>query len=263
MTGRAPPRLLTFAPMIDSETTRLVCRWYGVEFVEDDHLFGWVSLLTLFHGGYGRAPLLHGGGLRLNGPRPVVDHFDPLAAPSRRLLQTGIQAAGIEADWGAYNGPLAVDVAVFTYFHLLADRSLMTPIFAAPVPTTEAWLTPRVYPLLRGLLSLLLQLKPDRAAAAGDRIRTLFAAIDRRLGDGRSFLRGERLTLGDIAFAGAAAPLLQPSGYGALMPSVPAMPSPVRTMIDTLRGNATASYVERVYAAIPGVARGGHIVQSK
>jgi len=237
--------------MIDSETTRLVCRWYGVEIVEDDHLFGWVSLLTLFQGGYGRVPLLYGGRLRLSGPRPVVDYFDPLITPGRRLLLTGTQSDCVEADWDAYNGSFAVDVAVFSYFHLLADRSLMTPIFAAPVPATEAWLTPRIYPLLRGLLSLLLQLKPDRAEAANYRILNVFAAIDRRLADGRPFLRGERLTLGDIAFAGAAAPLLQPSGYGALMPSVHAMPSPVRTMIDTLRGLATATYVERVYAAIP------------
>ena len=251
MTRRAPPRLLTFAPMIDSETTRLLCRWYGIGFVETDHLFGWVSFLTLLHGGYGRVPLLYGRGLRLSGPRPVVDGFDPLARPDRRLLLTGTRAGGVEADWASYNGPLAIDVAVFAYFHLLADRSLMTPVFAGPVPATEARLTPHVYPVLRGLFRLLLQLKPDRAAAAGDRIRTVFGAMDRRLADGRTFLCGERLTLGDIAFAGATAPLLQPAGYGARMPPVAAMPSAMKMMIDFLQGHAAADYVSRVYAAIP------------
>jgi glutathione S-transferase len=237
--------------MIDSETTRLMCRWYGIDYVEEDHLFGWVSLLTILHGGYGRVPLLYGKDFRLSGPRPVVDRFDPRAAPDRRLLRPGTEAAGVEADWTAYNGTLAVDVAVFAYFHLLADRALMTPIFAALVPPAEGRLTPRVYPLLRWLFTLLLQLKPERAEAAGRRIRTIFAAIDRRLADGRSFLTGERLTLGDLGFAGAAAPLLQPVGYGARMPPVADMPSLMRKTIEELHTHATARYVERVYAAIP------------
>lgn len=247
----APRRLLTFAPMIDSETTRLVCRWYGIPFVEEDHLFGWVSLLTLLHGGYGRVPLLYGRGDHFSGPRPVVDRFDPLTSPDRRLLPPGAQAASVEADWSAYNGQLAVDVAVFAYFHLLAERELMTPIFQAPVPPGEARLTPKAYPALRWLLTTLLQLKPARAGAAAARIRTLFAAIDRRLADGRSFLCGDRLTLGDIGFAGATAPLLQPRGYGAKMPPVDALPEPVRTMVETLQAHPTARYVERVYASIP------------
>jgi glutathione S-transferase len=250
MAGPTPRRLLTFAPMIDSETTRLVCHWYGIDHVEEDHLFGWVSLLTLFHGGYGRVPLLYGQGHAFSGPRPVVDHFDPSAEPGRRLLLPGADATGVEADWAAYNGLLAVDVAVFAYYHLLADRALMTPIFAAPVPATEARLTPTVYPALRWLLGTLLQLKASRADAALARIHTVFAAVDRRLADGRPFLCGERPTLGDIGFAGATAPLLQPAGYGALMPPVAALPAVVRDTVEALRGHRTARYVERVYAAV-------------
>lgn len=251
MTRDALPRLLTFAPMIDSETTRLVCRWYGIDYVEEDHLFGWASLLTLLHGGYGRVPLLHGRNLKLSGPRPVVDRFDPLAAPQRRLLLAGPDGASVEADWDAYNGRLAGDVAVFAYYHLLPARELMIPIFAQPVPPAESRLTPRVYPLLRTLFTVLLQLGGSRAEIAERRIRTVFAATDRRLADGRNFLCGERLTLGDIAFAGAAAPLLQPAGYGARMPDVADMPPAMRAMIKDLRAHRVARYVEQVYAAIP------------
>ncbi len=244
------PRLLTFAPMIDSETTRLLCRWYGIEHVEDDHLFGWVSLLTLLHGGYGRVPLLYGGGLKLSGPRPVVDRFDPLAMPERRLLLPGSERASVEADWAAYNGSLAVDVAVFSYFHLLPEREQMIAIFAQPVPPRERKLTPRVYPLLRWLFTTLLQLKRQRADAAERRIRTVFAAVARRLGDGRFFLLGDRLTLGDIAFAGATAPLLQPAGYGARMPPIDDMPAAMRDFIRDLRSTRTNSYVESVYSSV-------------
>lgn len=246
----AVPRLLTFAPMVDSETARLVCRWYGLDYREDDHLFGWVSLLTVLHGGYGRVPLLHGGGLHLSGPRPIVDRFDPLAPPARRLLLPGGARAGIEADWAAYNGTLGGDLAVFAYFHLLPARELMIPIFAGPVPPAESRLTPHVYPQLCWLFGVLLRLTPQRAAAAEQGIRMAFAAMDRRLADGRRFLCGDRLTLGDIAFAAATAPLLQPAGYGARMPDVAAMPPAIRDTIGDLRQHGAVRYVERVYATI-------------
>uniref|UniRef100_UPI0035C9BCDB glutathione S-transferase C-terminal domain-containing protein n=1 Tax=uncultured Sphingomonas sp. TaxID=158754 RepID=UPI0035C9BCDB len=250
MSARAAYRLLTFAPMIDSETARLLCRWYGTDYDERDHLFGWVSLLTLLHGGYGRAPLLYGDGTSLSGPREMVERFDRRAPPARRLLLAVTQAAGVEADWDAYNGSLASDVAVFTYFHLLPERALMTPVFAARVPPTEARLTPMLYPALRGLLSRLLRLRQSRADAAERRIQTMFGAVDRRLGDGRPFLTGARLTLGDIAFAAAAAPLLQPTGFTAPIPPLAAMPAAVRQLTERLEASRAAALVARVYAAI-------------
>ena len=251
MTAPARPlKLLTFAPMVDSETTRLLCRWYGINYVEADHLFGWVSILTLLHGGYGRVPLLYGKGLQLSGPRPVVDRYDPLAGPGRHLLPDWPDTAAVDADWEAYNGPFAAAVAAFAYYHLLPSRALMAPIFAGPVPRAEASIAPAAYPLLRGLFTLLLGLSPAKAQAAGEHIRTVVAAIDRRLADGRPFLCGDRLTLGDIALAGASAPLLQPTGYGAKMPPVDQMPPAIRSFIGELRGHETARYIERVYAAI-------------
>lgn len=250
MTAPARPiKLLTFAPMVDSETTRLLCRWYGIAHVEADHLFGWVSLLTLLHGGYGRVPLLYGKGLRLSGPRPVVERYDPLAVPGRHLLPEWPDTAAVDADWEAYNGPFAVAVATFAYYHLLPSRGLMAPIFAGPVPRAEASIVPAVYPLLRGLFTLLLGLSAPKARAAGEHIRTVFAAIDRRLADGRPYLRGDRLTLGDIALAGASAPLLQPKGFGAKMPPIDKMPPAIRDFIGELRAHATARHVDRVYAA--------------
>ena len=63
------------------------------------------------------------------------------------------------------------DVAVFSYFHLLPERALMEPIFAAPVPPIEAKLVPVVYGLLSGLFTKLLKLSPENAAEAADQMR--------------------------------------------------------------------------------------------
>jgi glutathione S-transferase len=243
------PTLLTFAPMVDSEMSRLLLAHHGVAYRERDHLFGWVSLLTMLHGGYGRVPLLYGDGLRLTGPRPIADHFDALAPLEHRLIPADAPLARqVESDWETYNGRLAFDTAVFAYYHLLPPRALMIPLFAAPVPALEASVTPAVYPVLSAMFRLLLRLGPQRADEAFARIRSTFEKTDERVADGRPYLCGDRLTLGDLALASASAPLLLPRGYGAKMPALEEMPPPMRRAIEELRAHPTAAFVQRLYA---------------
>lgn len=252
----AAPTMLTFAPMVDSELTRLLLRHYGVVHREADHLFPWVSVLTLFHGGKGLVPLLYGGGLRLTSPRPIAEHFDALALPERRLIPTeGELARQVEADWQTFNGEMGADTAAFAYYHLLPAKALMAPIFAAPVPPIEAKLTPYVYPLISGLFRLLLRLSAARAEAALARIRAAFDATDKRVADGRLFLAGDRLTIGDLALASASAPLLQPQGYGAKMPPIEQMPRDMRAAVEALRQSRTATFVQRLYDGLPPAKR--------
>lgn len=244
-----PPTLLTFAPMVDSECSRLLLRYYGVGYRESDHLFGWVSVLTLFHGGYGQVPLLYRRGLRVTGPRAIAERLDADLPPARRLIPAkGPLATEVEAHWQTYNGGIGADAAVFAYHHLLPARQVMQPIFAAPVPRFQAKLLPVVYPLLRGLLALLLRLSATRAADALGRIRATFDKTDALIADGRLYLAGDRLTLADIGLASASAPLLLPPGYGAKMPAPEEMPEPLRAAVAELRARPTGAFVKRLYA---------------
>lgn len=248
MTTAQRPKMLTFAPMVDSETTRLVCRYYGLAIEERDHLFGWVSLLTLFHGGRGFIPLLYGKGFALTGPSEVIGHFDPTLPPDRRLAPAEEPLASeVAQDWKTYNGGTGHDVAVFSYYHLLPERAVMAPIFAAPVPWLEGKLVPLVYGLLARTFTKLLKLSPENAAKAAGMMRATFDATDRLIGDGRRYLRGERLTMADIALCGASAPILLPRGYGAQMPPPEAQPPAMRALGDELRARPTAAFVQRLY----------------
>lgn len=243
------PRLLTFAPMVDSETARLLLHYYDVEYDENDHLFGWVSVLTWFHGGHGQVPLLYGCGPALTGPAAIAEHYDALLPPERRLVPPdGPLAAQVKADWDTYNGGTGADSAVFAYHHLLPAKELMRPLFAAPVPPGEKAVTPFFYPFLAWLFRLLLRLSPERAAQAQANIRATFDATAARVADGRLYLCGDRLTLGDIALAAASAPLLQPEGYGARMPAPETMPRPMADFVAELRAHPTGAFVRRLYA---------------
>jgi len=251
-------KLLTFAPMVDSETSRLLLAYYGVPYRERDNLIPLVMLKALVHGGTGYVPLLYGDGLKLTSPRPIAEHFDSKLPAERRVIPAEASLRGqVEADWNTFNGEMGADTAAFAYHHLLPERRLMVPVFAAPVPPLQAKLTPFLYPLMKVLFRALLKLGPERAAAAHARIRATFEKTDKRIADGRPYLCGDRITLGDFGLAAASAPLLLPRGYGAKMPALEQMPPVLRTAMEELRQRPTAAFVQRLYAEGFAAARAG------
>lgn len=245
---RGLSRVITFAPMIDSELARLVLAHHGVAFDERDHLFGWVSLLTLFHGGYGQAPMLYGKGLRLSGPRAMAEHFDKLVSADEKLIPISQpEALRFETDWAAFNTGLGSDVAVLCYFHMLPEREAMIELFARGLPRAERAVLPAFYPALRSLFSLLLRLSPVRMDDVTTRIHLAFDAVARR-GDAHPYLGGDRITLSDLSFAASAAPLVLPDGYVAPVPSLEQMPPELRAIASELRRHPAAKRVAAVYA---------------
>lgn len=242
------PRLMTFAPMIDSELSRLVLGHHDIAYEEVDHLFGWVSLLTFAHGGYGRIPILYGSGLHLTAPRPIAEHYEREAAPEKKLIPaSGPARAFMEKGWDLFNGQMAHDTAVVAYYHLLSQRDLMIEVFSRRISQTEVKLLPYVYGALKGLFTLLLQLGEDQARASLARVRSQFAQADQMLAHGAPFLDGERRTLADLALASAAAPLLMPDHYGAALPSFDQMPPVLKSIIESLRESRTARFVQDFY----------------
>ncbi len=245
-----PLTLLTFAPMIDSEAARMLLAHYRRPYVEKDRLFGWVSLLTLLHGGYGRIPLVSGDGKAMSSPREIAARFDALD-PARRLVPTDPQGlAAAEAEWTRLNWTFGSDVAAIAYFHLLPERALMIESFGAPITATGRAALPIVYPLLAFMFRAALRLTEANAAAALDRVRGVLDATDTRIADGRTFLNGDTITLADIGIASSAAPLMLPSNYARQLPPYDAMPIVLRDIIAECRARPSAALVERVYAAI-------------
>ena len=247
--GKTVPALLTFAPMVDSELCRFVLGHYAVAFRERPHVFGWASILALWHGWTVQIPVLYGDGLRLVGPRDIVDHFDETCPVERKLVPGRQPLRGqVEADWKLFNGELAAHTAVVAYFHLLPHRDIMMEPFFRGVPPGEARLLRGSYPALRALFTLLLRLSAAKAQDALMRIRMIFEKTDSRLADGRRHLAGDALTLSDLSLAAAAAPLLLPKGYRFPIPPFDLMPSEMKAIITEMRQHATAGFIQRIYA---------------
>ncbi|HEX8527339.1 hypothetical protein [Allosphingosinicella sp.] len=207
--SRADPILLTFEPMVDSQCARLVLAHYGLRYRERDYMLGWGSLVALVRFGTARLPVLAGGGITISSPRPMAEHFEKNVPEERKLIPApGALRYQVEADWALYNGKMGGWTAQFAYFHLLPERRLMTRIFRKPVPPIQRALTGPLYPLLRLVVKAVVGIGPAQAGQALAQIRSTFDSTDARIADGRRYLNGDRATLGDIALAAAAAPLL-------------------------------------------------------
>jgi len=245
-------RMVTFAPMVDSECTRLILTHYAIPFDERDHIFGWASLLTFAHFGYGRIPLVHGKGLRSSGPRATVDKLDAKMGDRRLLPLDPAVRAEVERSWALYNGTLAADVAVFAYYHLLPAREAMIEAFGRPLGNRERRVAASAYGVVRGMLKLLLRLNATRAAAALDRIRRTLDVADQAVADGRPFLHGDRLTLADLGLVSAVEPLALPPRYQRHVPELVRVPAGFRTVVEETRARPVAGFVTRILDGLTG-----------
>jgi glutathione S-transferase len=242
------PALITFPPSLDSELARFLLAHYGIEYDEQPHAFLFSIFPTLWHGSTFIFPLLYSESLKLVGPQAIANYFDQHCAPELRLWPQAEDERGkVKDDWTLFNQTLAFASAVFAYYHLLPHRKIMILPLSRGAPAFEQKAVATAYPIFAGALRLLLRLTADRAKQSLDQARDVFTKVETRLADGRSFLVGNRLTLSDLAFADAAAPLVLPATYGGPIPSFDEMPSPIQAAVTEMRSRPAGQYALRIY----------------
>jgi|SRR5580658_662021 glutathione S-transferase len=251
MPNTEPLSLLTFPPMLDSELARRFLQHYGVAYRERGHMVGLAQIMAAIGGGGGIVPMLAGPGLNVTRPQGILDHFEAIAAPERRMIPADPTAhAQVLADWQQFNGPLGGYVAIKAYAALLPYPKAMIPVLCDRVPWLERQIVRIFYPIQRWLLASHLKLTPEGAAAALAGLRATFPQIDARIADGRRFLGGDTMTLADISLACIGAPFTLPNGYTAPIPPYDAMPPEMKSLIDEFRAHPTAALIQRVYDAM-------------
>jgi len=243
----ALPVLVTFPPSIDCELARFLLVHYRVRYREVRHALVFSSFSTLWHGLTPVFPLVYADGLRCRRPRGIVEHFDRVS-PDLRLLPVDAGARQqVESDWELFNASLALETAAFAYFHLLPHRDLMIRPLAEGVPGFEHRAVESGYPVFAWLLRTLLRLSPARAEAALGTIRKIFDQVEARLAARPGRLVGDTITLSDLAFAVAAAPVVLPPAYGGPIPSLSEMPAPVQAVVAEMRARPAGAYALRFY----------------
>lgn len=242
------PILITFPPSLDSELGRFLLKHYGIQHQERRHVIIFSFFVTLARGSTVIFPLLYGQSLRLVGPRAMSEYFDARCAPSLRLWpQQESEKQQVEKDWTQFNQTLAIASARFAYYHLLPHRRLMIRPLSSGTPGFEQKSVRFAYPVFSGVLRTLLWLTSKQAQKSLYEIKKIFEDVDDRLANGRRFLVGDGLTLSDIAFAVAAAPVVLPSAYGGPIPCLADMPAAIQRVVNEMRFRTAGAFALRIY----------------
>jgi glutathione S-transferase len=240
--------MITFPPSLDSELARFLLKHYGIEQQEQPHALIFCFFVTLWRAHTVIFPVLCNDSLKLIGPRPMAEYFDPKSVPDLRLFPSDpAEKRQVDSDWTLFNEKLAFATARFAYHHLLPNRDLMIRPLSYGAPRFEVKTVEVAYPLYAGTLRILLGLSAKKAEDSLDQIRRVFDAVDARLAVQKSFLVGDRLTLSDVAFAVAAAPMVLPQAYGGPLPSFDQMPAPMQAAINEMRARPAGEFALRVY----------------
>lgn len=241
------PTLITFPPSLDSELSRFLLTHYEIAHTERRHTMIFSTFVTLWHGYTVRFPLLYSDAYRFNTVRKIIDHFDPLCPPDRKLLPGGDDPAQASADWALFNMDLGTATSVFGYYYLLQHRDIMIGPLSDGTPPFEVAAVRNAYPVFAGLLRLLLRLTADRAHDALAQIRKIMQTVDDRIADGRPYLMGDHFSLSDMAFAVAAAPIVWPDEYGGSLPAFAATPPELQAAINEMRQHPSSHLALRIY----------------
>lgn len=239
--------LYTFPPSLDSEFSRFLLHHYGVTAREERHVIIFQSVVTLVRAGTPRIPTLQGGDAhRLDTVTKIFNFLEARAAADRKLL-TGVDPTRMAADWKDFHKVMQSASTVFPYYHLVPRRDLMVRALSEGSPAFEVAAVTRCYPAFELLLRILLRLSAKRAAQARATILAHLDAMDKRIGDGRSYINGDRFSLTDMSFAIAAAPAVWPDNYGGPLPPLAATPAPLQELVAEARQHPSGQFALRIY----------------
>ncbi len=246
-----PVRLITFPPSSDCENARWVLDYYGIAYREEPHAPPF--FLPVLYWNRGRAvPMYIDPDVRLSGLTAIVRHFEALAAPERRLVSPGL-AEEVKHLWKEFDFDMDHATVTWAYTVLLPKWRIMIEPLSMGTPALERYTVRYLYPLPALFLWKALKLGKTQAAEALTVLRRYFNAVDARLADGRPYLAGDRLTLADIAFAVAGAPLVLPLGYGGHpgrqgpLPTLYQAPAEMQSVVRELRDTRAGQFVLRLY----------------
>ena len=103
-------------------------------------------------------------------------------------------------------------------------------------------------PVFKLYAARVLDAAPAEAAEALAHVDRSFDEVAARLGDGRRYLLGDRLSAADLAFAALSAAVLMPERYGARLPQPPDLPDETAATVTRLREHPAGQFAMRLIA---------------
>ncbi|HEV7751834.1 MAG TPA: glutathione S-transferase family protein [Baekduia sp.] len=234
-TTAARPILVTIPISHYCEKARWALDRAGVAYDERRHLPALHRVAVRRAGGKQTAPVLvcPEGEVVCESADIIVWADARAGSPAARMIPTdpavALEARALADDYDERLGPAT---RLWVYHEMFDYPELVHASMTAGVPTWERHAFRYGNKAVAFAVSKVLGVDDDSARAAEATFRAVFAGVDARLADGRSYLAGDAFSIADLTFAALAAPLIAPPEYGVRLPSVDELPP---GMVDVVR----------------------------
>ena len=135
------------------------------------------------------------------------------------------------------------------YAGLFPAKGVMLEMNNQGVPDWEARLLRATWPVATRAVSVRIGLGSTPVAEDEQQVRRVLDEVAERLGDGRSYLSGERFTVADLTFASLAAPVVAPREYGVRLPEIDDLPAEFAAFVRECRAHPAGVYALRLFEA--------------
>ena len=242
------PVLITIPISHYCEKARWALDRAGVAFRERRHLqvAHWIPVRRA--GGRWTAPVLVCGDTALPDSSDILRWADARTPAERRLLPAdGREADEVRALEREFDARLGPHGRRWMYDALRGHRDVAVRYAPAGVPAWERRLLQVAYPAVSRVIDRYLDIDHATVAASEREFRAVLDAVERRLGDGRPYLAGERFTAADLTFAALAAPLVMPPEYAVPLPQPDELPTPMAARVRELREHPAGAFALRMF----------------
>ena len=256
----APLRLITIPWSHYCEKARWALDRAGVPYREDAYLPLAHALPALRAGGRRSVPVLVSQAGVLRDSTDILRYADGFVPPERALFfrEPDAARAEVEALEERFDLDLGPATRRVAYFHLLPDEEGAFALMGGSLRSLEGagaappWWFGRgtfraYYPVARAVMKRVMRIDAASAERSRGKLRAVFDAVNERLRDGRPFLTGDRFSAADLTFAALAAPLLAPEHHPVPLPPPGKLPSDLRALVESLRGEPAGVFAVRMY----------------
>jgi glutathione S-transferase len=241
-------RLITIPISHYCEKARWALERLEITYIEEPHPPLFHRLATSQSGGGTSVPVLVTEIGTFSDSTDILQYLDQITTVSQRLYPSEAnQRHKVEKLENLFNTQLGPSTRLWFYSYLLANRELLLRLFCEGVKPVEQEIFTIVFGPIQQAMRQKLNITAESAASSLDKIKRIFATVNERLTDGRTYLVGNSFSAADLTFACLAAPTVLPTEYGVRVPQLEELPSEMAATIKELRETPSGKYVLRLF----------------